>query len=117
MMVHRSVRITFPVESTMLFVCCSKSPDEGIKTAPSLLERAGAGSRWLGLPVEHAPLEVNLRLPKLVKVPEEVQDVVVVALGHRDRRSVILQVLDECIPVSSLLRLVAAWCLLLIIQE
>ena len=65
----------------MLLVGSPEAADEGVKAAPGLAEGAGAGARWVRLPVEYAPWQVHLSLPKLVQVPEEVKDVVGGALG------------------------------------
>ena len=55
----------------VLLIGGPEAADEGVEAAPGLAERAGAGGRRVRLPVKHAPRQVNLGLPKLVQVPEE----------------------------------------------
>lgn len=93
---------------TVLFVSSTQPSDERVEAAPGLPERARAGSGRVGLPEEDAAVQVNLSLSELVQVAQEVEDVVAVALRERDRRVLVLQVLSEGVPVSPLLRFVAA---------
>lgn len=65
----------------MLLIGGPEAADEGVKAAPGLAEGAGAGAGWVRLPVEYASWHVDLSLPKLVQVPEEVKHVVAGALG------------------------------------
>lgn len=51
---------------------------------------------------------VDFSLPKLVEVLKEFDDVGPTAAGQRERRLVVLEVLQEGVPVPPLLRLVAA---------
>ena len=64
----------------MLFIGSPKPSDESIKTPPSLSERTGAGCGRVRLPEKDTTVQVDLGLPKLVKVAKELKHVVEVAL-------------------------------------
>ena len=66
--------------AAVLLVGSAKSADEGIEATPRLAQWASAGCGRVGLPEEHAAVEMDLRLPELVEVPEELQHVVAAAL-------------------------------------
>lgn len=53
---------------------------------------------------------MHFGLAELIQVPQELQDVISAAAREGERRSVILEVLSERVPVPPLLRLVAARC-------
>nr|GLL45863.1 hypothetical protein GOBAR_DD23592 [Ipomoea trifida] len=59
----------------------AEAANQGVEAAPCLPERARAGGRGIGLPEEHATVQVNLSFPELVEVAEEFQDVVAVTVG------------------------------------
>lgn len=61
------------------------------------------------MPVKWAYRRMNFSLSKLVEVAEEFKDMGAAATGERKRRTVVLQVLTERVPVATLLVLVAAW--------
>lgn len=69
------------LRGTTIFLISSPQPsNESIKATPRLPERARA-RRWrLRLAIEHATLEMNLSLPKLVKIAKEIQHMVAIAL-------------------------------------
>lgn len=87
----------------MLLVGGTQATDERVEAPPGLAERARAGSGGVGLSEEHAAVEVDLSLPELVEVAEEVEHVVAVALRERHRRGLVLQVLPKRVPVPLLL--------------
>ena len=60
------------------------------------------------MPKEGTHLGVDFGLPKLVKVPQELQNVGPAAPGQGQRRPVVSEVLTEGVPVSPLLVFVAA---------
>ena len=93
---------------SMLLVGRPEPSDERVQTPPRLSQRTGAWRRRIGLPKEDATVEVDLSFSELVEVAEELQHVVEVALGKRNWRCLVLQVLSKGVPVSALLRLVAA---------
>lgn len=93
---------------SVLFVGRPKPSDERIKTPPCLSQRTGAWRRRIGLPKEDATVEVNLRFSELVQITKELEDVVEVTLGKRNWRCLVLEVLSKGVPVSALLRFVAA---------
>lgn len=66
--------------ATVLLVGGTEASDECIEASPGLPERAGTGCRWGWLSKEDATVQVNLGLPKLVKVTQEFQNMVEVAL-------------------------------------
>lgn len=59
----------------------AEAADEGVEAAPGLAERAGAGSRGLWVPEERAAGGVDLGLPELVEVAEELQNMSPAATG------------------------------------
>jgi len=87
----------------VLFIGRTKAADEGIEAAPCLSERASTGCRRSRLAEEDATVQVDLGLPKLIKVAKEIQHMVEVALGERNWGTLILQVLPEGVPVSPFL--------------
>jgi hypothetical protein len=91
-----------------LLVGRAQAADERVEGAPRLAQRARA-RRWrAGLAVVRAPGRVHLRLAELVQVLEELDDVRAAAPRQRQRRPVVPQVLQERVPVATLLRLVPA---------
>lgn len=92
----------------VLLVGCPEPPDQRIEAAPCLPQRARARGRRLRLTIKDAPLQVDFSLPKLIQVPHEIQHMVAVALAQRHRRPLVAQELPERVPISPLLRLVAA---------
>lgn len=60
------------------------------------------------MPVERADRSVYFRLPKLIQIPQELEDVSSAASRERERRFVVLEVLAEGVPVSPLLVLISA---------
>ena len=95
-------------EAPVLLVGGPEAADEGVEAPPGLAEGARARRGGLGLPVEHAALQMHLGLAELVQIPQELQHVVAVALRQRHRWPLVLQVLPERVPVPPLLRLVPA---------
>lgn len=93
---------------TVLLISSSQPPYQSIQASPGLPERARARRRRLGLAVKHAALEMDFGLPELVEVPEELEDMAVIALGERHWGPLVLQVLPKSVPVPPLLRLVPA---------
>ena len=66
--------------ASALFVGSPEPSDERIETPPSLSERTGAGRGRVRLPEKDTTVQVDLGLPKLVKVAKELKHVVEVAL-------------------------------------
>ena len=66
------VRLRMPA---VLLEGCPESTDQGVEAAPRLPERARARRRRMWVAVERASVCVDLRLPELVQVPEELQHV------------------------------------------
>jgi hypothetical protein len=91
-----------------LLVGRAQAADERVEGAPRLAQRARARQRWAGLAVIRAPSRVHLGLAELVQVLEELDDVRAAAPRQRQRRPVVPQVLQERVPVATLLRLVPA---------
>lgn len=94
-------------QATVFLIGGSEAADEGIKAAPGLSERASAGTRRFGLSEEKTTLDVDLSLAELVKVAEEVEDMVEITVWKSHRRPLVAKVLSESVPISSFLRLVA----------
>lgn len=94
--------------ASILLIGCPEAADEGVEAAPGLAEGAGAGGRGVGVAVEGTHVGMDLGLAELVEVAQELQDVGSAALGQRQRRAVVAEVLVEGVPVAALLRLVAA---------
>lgn len=86
----------------------AEATDESVEAAPGLAERARAGAGRAGLSEEGAAGGVDLGLPELVQVAEELEHVGAAAAGEAERRAVVAEVLAESVPVAKLLRLVAA---------
>lgn len=95
--------------TTMLFISCPESTYKGIKAAPSLAERAGARGWRVWDTKIRAGLVMNLGLPKLIQIPEELKYVGPTTHGEREWWPVVPQVLAEGVPVPPLLVLVPAW--------
>jgi hypothetical protein len=91
-----------------LLVRGAQAADERVEGAPGLVQRARARRRRAGLAEVGAPGGVHLGLAELVQVLEELDDVRAAAPRQRQRRPVVLQVLQERVPVPPLLRLVPA---------
>ena len=95
---------------TIFLISSPEPPYESIKAPPSLSKGACARCWRFWLPIEHAPLKVNLGLPKLVQIPKKIQHMVAIALWEWNWGPLILQVLTKSVPIPSLLRLIAAKC-------
>uniref|UniRef100_J3LZK6 DUF834 domain-containing protein n=1 Tax=Oryza brachyantha TaxID=4533 RepID=J3LZK6_ORYBR len=81
----------------------AEAADEGVKTAPGLAERTGAGRRRVGVAEEGASCGVNLGLAELVQVAQELEDVRAAALRKAQRRPVVPQLgLEICFGVGAL---------------
>lgn len=94
--------------ASVFFEGGAEAADEGVEASPRLAQRAGAGSWRVWMAVKGADWGVDFGLAKLVKVPEEFENVSPTAPGERERRAVVLEVLSEGVPVTPLLVLVAA---------
>nr|GMD03223.1 AP2-like ethylene-responsive transcription factor At2g41710 isoform X4 [Ipomoea batatas] len=69
-------------QAAVLFKGGAEAADEGVEAAPGLVERAGTGSRRLRLPKKRTGSCVNLSLPELIEVLEELKDVGAAAAGE-----------------------------------
>lgn len=110
----KRVRLRRPA---ILLIGSPEPPNQRIQAAPSLAEGACARCRWLGLPVEHTPLQVDLGLPKLIEVPEELKDMVAIALRERYRWPLVPQIMAERVPIPPLLGLISARCCWLLVAR
>ena len=95
-----------------LLVRGAEAADERVEGSPGLAQRARARRRRVRLAEVGAPGGVHLGLAELVQVLEELDDVRAAAARQRQRRPVVPQVLQERVPVPTLLRLVPAELLL-----
>ncbi|GER34812.1 histidinol dehydrogenase [Striga asiatica] len=86
-----------------------ESAHEGVEAAPRLPERTGAGRWRVGLAEKRAAGHVDLGLPELVEVAEELEHVGPTAAAEVEGRPVVAEVLPERVPVTPLLAFVPAW--------
>lgn len=75
--------------ATVFLVGCPEPADERVEAAPRLPERAGARGGRGGLPEKDAAVQVHLGFSELIQIPEEIEDVVEVALRHGDWRRLV----------------------------
>ncbi|KAG0460551.1 hypothetical protein HPP92_020848 [Vanilla planifolia] len=92
--------------AAMLLEGGAEAADEGVEGTPGLAEGAGTGGRRAGEAEERAAGDVNLRLPELIQIAEELQHVRAAAPLEGERRPVVPQILPEGVPIPALLRLV-----------